>query len=129
MEHVLDALRELRNGFEFFSKMRVLGVPVDWFFHLAFAAVIAWGASRVLPLRRVVMLVVALIVGKELFDVFAKTRLDYIRPPGADLALDVSAGLAGLALGCFLARRFPPRRRGTPRDRDPDRAPDREATP
>ncbi len=128
MEQVLDVLREIRGGLEFFSKMRVLGVPVDWFFHLVFAAAIAWGASRVLPLRRVVLLAVALIAGKELFDVFAKTRVEYIRPPGVDLALDVTAGLVGLALGCYLARRFPPRRRGSPpRDGDQDR--DREVTP
>ncbi|MDO9694864.1 MAG: hypothetical protein Q7W56_09035 [Candidatus Latescibacteria bacterium] len=130
MEWVLDVLREIRGGMEYFSRMRVLGVPVDWFFHLVFAAAIAWGASRLLPLRRVVLLAVALIVGKELFDIFAKTRVEYIRPPGADLALDITAGLAGLALGCWLARRFPLRRRGGPaQDRTSDRTSDREVTP
>lgn len=124
MERVLDVLREIRGGMEYFSRMRVLGVPVDWVFHLVFAAAIAWVASRLLPLRRVVLLAMALIAGKELFDVFAKTRAEYIRAPGADLALDLAAGLAGLAVGCWLARRFPPRRRGAASaDGDPEATP------
>jgi hypothetical protein len=114
VEQVLNVLRDIRAGFEFFSRMRVLGIPVDWFFHLVFAAVIVWVTARFLPMRRVIQLAVGLILAKELFDIFAKTRAEYIRPPGADLALDITAGLAGVALGWYLARRFPLRRRVAP---------------
>lgn len=106
-ERILDAARWGKGILERFSTAEVLGVPIDWFFHLTFAALIAWVAAAFLPRRRVVQLGVALIVGKELFDVFAKTRLEYIRPPEADIALDLASGLAGLFLGLWLARRRP----------------------
>lgn len=104
---MLDLLRAIKSVLNEFSTMTVLGVPMDWFFHLLGAAVFVFGASRVLPLRRAVWLTVALIVAKELVDVFAKTRVEYIRAPGLDILLDLSAGLGGLALGWWLARRFP----------------------
>lgn len=104
---MLDFLRSARGFLNRFSEMRVLGIPVDWFFHLAGAALFLFLASRVLTLRRATWLTVGLIACKELFDVFAKTRLEYIRPPTVDLAVDLSAGLFGIALGWYLARRFP----------------------
>ena len=104
---MLDLLREARSLMYQFSAMTVFGVPVDWVFHLLGAVLIVFVASRLWPLRWAVRLTLGLILSKELFDVFAKTRVEYIRPPTQDLAFDLTAGLAGLALGWWLARRYP----------------------
>jgi len=104
---MLDLLRDARSLIYDISAVEVLGVPVDWFFHLAGAALIVFCLSRFWALGRVVRLTLALLVAKEVFDIFAKTRLEYIRPPTYDLALDMTAGLIGIALGYFLAKRYP----------------------
>jgi hypothetical protein len=102
---LLEFLRRIRGVFDRFSTMEVLGVHIDWFFHLLGAALIVFVARRFLPERRVIWLTLALMLGKELVDVFAKTRLEYIRPPTLDLLVDLSSGLLGLCLGVWLARR------------------------
>lgn len=106
-ERILDIARAGRNLLNRCSTAEFMGVPLDWVFHLVGAAIITWLAAALLPRRRVVQLGVGLIIAKELFDVFAKTRLEYIRPPAADIGLDVASGLAGLALGLWVAKRFP----------------------
>jgi len=103
---VLDFLRRVKEFLNDFSEMRVLGVPMDWFFHFVGAGIVFLVAARLLSLRRALLLTCGLLLGKELFDVFAKTRLEYIRSPTADLAVDLSAGAAGIAAGYFLARRI-----------------------
>ena len=104
---MLDLLHEARSLMYEISAVSVMGVPIDWFLHLIGAILIVFAASRFWALGRVVRLALALILAKELFDVFAKTRAEYIRPPTADLALDLTAGLAGIGIGWFLARRYP----------------------
>jgi hypothetical protein len=87
-------------------------MPLDWVFHLFGAILITWVASIFLARKRVIMLGVGLLITKELFDVFAKTRLEYIRPPEADIAIDLASGLVGIAIGLWLAKRRPLLKRG-----------------
>jgi hypothetical protein len=68
--------------------------------------VVLFVASRLMSLRRSLQLTIGLLIFKEIFDVFAKTRLEYIRPPTLDLGLDMIAGGVGIAAGYFLARRW-----------------------
>jgi len=103
---MLDFARSVRNLMDRLSSMTVMGVHVDWFFHMFGAAVIVIMASRFLSRRIVLWGTIALLIGKELFDVFAKTRAEYIRPPGIDLIFDLTSGLVGLALGLYLVKRF-----------------------
>jgi hypothetical protein len=85
--------------------MRVLGIHVDWFFHLTGALLAVLVAARFLSLRRSLQVAIGLLVSKEIFDVFAKTRLEYIRPPTLDLAVDMSSGGAGILIAYLLLRR------------------------
>ena len=103
---MLDFARSVRNLMNRFSSMEIMGVHVDWFFHLVGAAVIVMTASRFLPRKMVLWGTVGLLLAKELFDVFAKTRVEYIRAPGLDLLFDLSSGLLGLALGLYLVKRL-----------------------
>ena len=114
MEAILDILRRLRNLMNALSTAAVGGVHVDWLFHLLGAAGLVLLLSRRWDPRRAVRWTAGLIVAKELFDLLAKTRLEYIRPPTLDLASDLTAGTVGLAAGVLAARRLgwpPPRRR------------------
>ncbi len=103
---MLDFARNIRGLMNRFSTMEVLGVPIDWFFHMLGAVLFVILVSRYLNRRKVVILTVGLMLAKELFDVFAKTRVEYIRAPGLDLALDLTSGLVGLGLGLWIVHRF-----------------------
>jgi len=104
-ERILDTARWGKGLLDTLSQATLFGLPIDWLFHLVFAAAITWIASVFLARRRVIQLGIGMIMAKELFDVFAKTRVEYIRAPEADIALDLASGLIGLALGLWLARR------------------------
>ncbi len=102
---MLDDARVIKGFFNKFSESTILGFPLDWFFHLFGAALIIYVGSRFLTLKRTVQLTIVLLILKEVFDIFAKTRLEYIRPPTLDLIVDLSAGVLGILAGCWLARR------------------------
>jgi hypothetical protein len=104
---MLDFLRAVRSFLNRFSEMSILGVHIDWFFHLTGAAVIMFALTRVMSRAWALRLTIGVLVLKELVDVFAKTRLEYIRAPEADLALDLTSGLIGIGLGYLAARRYP----------------------
>ena len=104
--YMLDLLRKMRSMMNYFSEMQFMGIHIDWFFHLLGVAGLVFVASLFLRLRRAVQLAVAAIVAKELFDVFAKTRVEYIRTPTLDILVDLGAGALGILLGVWLTRRF-----------------------
>lgn len=104
---MLDFLRSIRDKMNQFSKAEVLGLPMDWFFHLVGMIVFVFVVSRVLSVKKTIVLGFALMIAKEVVDVFAKSRLEYIRPPTVDLVFDLTAGLVGLGLGYLLAHRYP----------------------
>jgi len=88
----------------YFSEMSILGIHIDWFFHLTGVAFLVTLAARFLELRKAIKLSVAVIILKEVFDIFAKTRLEYIRPPTLDILFDLTAGALGIFLGVWLAK-------------------------
>ncbi len=106
-EFILDVARWGKGLFNTFSQATLFGMPLDWVFHLLGAILITWVASVYLARKRVIILGVGLLILKELLDIFAKTRLEYIRAPEADIALDLASGLVGLAIGLWLAKHRP----------------------
>lgn len=103
---VLDFLRFFRNILYSAGRVQVFGLYIDFLLHLAIAFVLAFLLRRWLNPRKTSLLIILLIAVKELVDIFAKSRIEYIRPPGLDLILDVIAGLAGICLGLALAVRL-----------------------
>ena len=102
---MIELLREIRELLDGFSRLQLWGIHVDWFFHLVGAAGLVLVASRIWSVRRSLILTSVVLVLKELVDVFAKTRVEYIRPPTVDLLLDSLAGAAGIVLGYLWVRR------------------------
>ncbi len=101
---MLDFLRGLRGIVNYFSEMSILGIHIDWFFHLMGVAFLVVLAAQFLKLRKAIQLAVAAIIFKEVFDIFAKTRLDYIRPPTLDIIFHLTAGVLGIFLGIWVAK-------------------------
>jgi len=110
MGTVLDILRALRDGVNALGRLQVGGIPIDWLLHLAGAAIIFFIASRFISYRRTLVIAIVILISKEVFDIFAKTRVEYIRPPTLDFITDLASGGIGIAIGYVLARRFPRRR-------------------
>lgn len=107
---MLDFLRGLRGIISYFSEMSVWGVHIDWFFHLMGVAFLIVLAAQFLKLRKAIQLAVVAIILKEVFDIFAKTSLEYIRPPTQDILFDLTAGVLGIFLGIWVAKSI--RRKG-----------------
>lgn len=101
---MLDFLRELRGFMNHFSEMSVMGIHIDWFFHLTGIAFLVVLAAQFIKLRIAIRIAVAAIILKEVFDIFAKTRMEYIRPPTLDILFDLTAGTLGIFLGIWLAK-------------------------
>lgn len=108
---MLDLAREIRSLLFSVGAVEVLGMPIDWLLHLVGGALIVLIGARFFDLGRVVRLGASLLMAKELFDVLAKTRAEYIRPPTLDVAVDLAAGLGGIAVGYCLVKTRGARRR------------------
>lgn len=94
---MIDFLRRIRSFFSYFSELELFGVPLDLPFHFAvgfagFLLLRPW-----LGVKRSAISLGALMLAKELADVFAKSRLEYIRPPTLDFVLDLVFGLLGIS--------------------------------
>lgn len=103
---VLDFLRFCRKILYSAGHVQVLGFHIDFLLHFAVAFLLAFVLRRWLNPKKTALLVILLIAAKELVDILAKSRIEYIRPPGLDLAMDVTAGAVGLWFGLALAARF-----------------------
>ncbi len=104
---MLDLLRTLRNALYDLSSIRVQGVAIDSFLHLSVACALVIVLRRFIGLRNSVYVTAGLTLLKEVVDVFAKSRLEYIRPPALDFVLDVGFSAAGIGLAVWLLRYRP----------------------
>ena len=102
---MVDFLRSLRGALYELSAMQVYGIDIDFILHLlvAFAAVLI--LQKFFSLRKSVYWVAALIVAKEVLDLFAKSRIDYIRSPTLDVVVDVVFGCMGVAAAVWFIKR------------------------
>jgi hypothetical protein len=102
---LLELLRTIRNALYDLSSIQVYGVGIDGLLHLVFAFAAIIVLHRYLGLKKSVYIAAALIVLKELVDIFAKSSVEYIRPPALDFFMDIGFGCAGVALAVLYLRR------------------------
>lgn len=100
----IDILRRCRNLLYSAGQFQVLGFHIDVMLHLLVGFTLTLVLRRWLNEKKSSIIVFSLVAAKELIDLFAKSRIEYIRPAGLDLVFDVSAGIAGICLGLILAR-------------------------
>ncbi len=103
LAELFNVLRLVRDGMDFFGDMNIHGFPLDWVFHFIVAYSLMLFLSKLLSVKKRVLLICILIVLKELADIFAKSKTDYIVSPGFDMVKDVIAGLSGI----FIFVKFP----------------------
>lgn len=100
----IAAVRGLKALFAFFSHHHVLGVPLDLPLRFVGLAALMVILRRWLSARSAVIVCAVILFTKELFDIVAVQDLSQPRLPHADDLLDIASGLAGIALGLWLAR-------------------------
>jgi hypothetical protein len=101
---LIHAVRTIRSAFAWVSEYELLGVPLDWLVRFVVLGVMYTVLRRYLSRRWAAWLTIAVLLGKELFDLFA--HQDLLRPPApnwGDLA-DVISGLLGLGTAMAIER-------------------------
>lgn len=124
LEWLLNVARAIRLTIYRVSSARFLGVDVDIVLHFGFGALIFAIAERRIGARRAALLLGALILAKEIADLFLKSQLRYITRPSlpivVDIITDIGTGVAG-GLAVYLFRRYRRQRhlRALPPSADP----------
>ena len=96
------------------SRARFFGLDVDIVLHFGLGALIFAWAERRMGARRAALFLGALILAKEVADLFLKSSIQYIRRPTVpivlDIVTDIATGVAG-GLAVHLVRKARGRRR------------------
>ena len=105
MNTIIETLRAIRGLFYEFSAYELWGMPIDMPLHFFVTFVLFFLFRHWLSNSLSIVIVVAAIFLKEVVDVFAKSRVEYIRPPALDASGDLLFGLLGLLLAYYVFNR------------------------
>jgi len=92
---VREILSEARYHFYRLSGIEIYGVQIDIFLHFLVGGIIFYLCRRKYSLLKSLAILTALILSKEVIDVFAHAELRYIQNPKMDTFWDVVASYAG----------------------------------
>ena len=115
MDTVVEILRALKVLLYSISGYEIWGVPIDMALHFLAAFGLFAVLRRWFSFTQSIVLIVGAIFFKEIVDVFAKSRAEYIQPPALDAVGDLLFGVLGLVTACLVLDRH----RGT----EPEHAP------
>jgi hypothetical protein len=102
---MIDFLRSVKRGFYAVSSYQIGGFQIDTALHFIIGCVMILVLCRFFSRKKSLSIAFGLIILKEVVDVFAKSRADYIRPPHLDLLFDVAAGTLGVLAGLWILKR------------------------
>jgi hypothetical protein len=102
MDKIIDFLRFIKSILAYFSNLQIFGLHIDLFLHFIVSFILIFILVTRFTLKKSIILVVVLLFLKELLDVFAKSRLEYIRPPTIDFILDILSGCLGIGLAVII---------------------------
>lgn len=106
---MFDLLRSFRTGFYAVSSYQLFGFQIDTGLHLIVGFLMFLLFCRFFKVKKSLYISFGLIILKEIVDLFAKSRIEYIRPPHLDALYDILAGVAGvLGARWFVGRRARP---------------------
>ena len=101
---LVDTVHAVRGAFAWVSEHTLFGIPLDWPVRFVLLAVMYTVLRRWLSVRLAALLTIAVLLSKELFDIFAHQDLLQPRAPDwGDLA-DIISGLLGVAAAIGLER-------------------------
>jgi hypothetical protein len=99
LESLVALARWARRTLYEISRLRLGGLDVDVVLHFGLGALIFGWAERRMGARRAALLLGALILAKEVADLFLKSSIQYIRRPTLpivlDIVTDIATGVAG----------------------------------
>lgn len=110
---LINIVHRIKAVFAFFSHHRVLGIPLDWPFRFIFLCGLYLALQSRLGRHRTAFLCVALLLAKELFDIFAVQDFSHPKPPNRGDLADILSGLAGIAASAMIV--WIRRRRSSPK--------------
>jgi mannose/fructose/N-acetylgalactosamine-specific phosphotransferase system component IIC len=96
------------------SSIQVFGFQIDSALHFIVGFAMIFILHRFLSIKKTLYVSFGLIALKEIVDVFAKTRAEYIRPPALDAFYDVVFGVIGVLLAVWMIRRREARKAAGP---------------
>ncbi len=103
MGKIIELLRTARELLYKFSAIEVFGIHIDTTLHLIFTFILFFIFKRFTSVKKSIILIISLQILKEIFDLFAKSRIEYIRPPTVDLLYDLIFGFIGLFLALLIS--------------------------
>lgn len=114
MDILIEIARGIRHGLYALTSLHVFGIEFDIVLHFVIGAVIFAIAQARLGTRRAAQLLAALMVAKEIVDLFLKSQVRYIlgnisRAPTAmfvDIGLDLLTGAVGGLVAWFCLRQW-----------------------
>jgi len=99
LDFLIEVARWVRRTLYEISGARILGIDVDIVLHFGLGALIFAWAERRMGARRAALLLGALILAKEVADLFLKSSIQYIRRPTVPIVLDIVTDIATGVLG------------------------------
>ncbi|MDQ7837676.1 MAG: hypothetical protein RDU59_04185 [Thermodesulfobacteriota bacterium] len=104
---VREILSEARYQFYSLSGIEVYGIQIDIFLHFLVGGIIFYLCQRRYSFIKSLAILTALILSKEVIDVFAHAELRYIQNPRMDTFWDVVTSYAGAAAVYLVSIRKP----------------------
>ncbi|HED00917.1 MAG TPA: hypothetical protein ENN18_11165 [Proteobacteria bacterium] len=102
-----EILSQARYHFYRLSGVEVYGVQIDIFLHFLVGGIIFYLCRRRYPVIKSLAILTALILSKEIINVFAHSELRYIQNPRMDTFWDVVTSYAGAASVYLVSIRKP----------------------
>lgn len=102
---VREILSQTRYHFYRLSSIEVYGVQIDIFLHFLVGGIIFYLCRRKYSFLKSLAILTALILSKEVIDIFAHSELRYIQNPRMDTFWDVVMSYLGAAFAYMITQR------------------------
>ena len=106
------AIQQVKNGFNWFRVHQWMGIPLDLVLRFFVLGGIYWVVRRKTTLKKALLVSLAILFGKEVFDTFAVRSWNRIHWPGFLDFEDVMSGVLGMGTAEVVHRLITFLRRG-----------------
>jgi hypothetical protein len=109
MEFVLEIYRDIKSILFDISSIVIFGYYIDTILHFIISFVLTLLFMKIYSIKKSVFIVSSIVVLKEIVDLFAKSRWEYVRPPTLDVFYDLLFSFLGIGFALlfyFLKRKI-----------------------
>ncbi|MCA9440653.1 MAG: hypothetical protein KC964_07595 [Candidatus Omnitrophica bacterium] len=97
-------IRDIKNYFNWFRIHQWMGIPLDLILRFFVLGLVYWIARRKASLKTALLISLAILLGKEVFDTFTVRSWSRIHWPGFLDFEDVMSGVLGMAVAEIVHR-------------------------